>query len=144
VTDDQQPAVPDDFDQLAAALTARPNPGQEALERGEWIRAAFQRIVAVALGQVARELLEQSADSTALSFQDKALAAMIRPQVPRLQRLLLSRLSDLDPVALEETLGALATSFDELLAAAPGQRLPRLVFRFDPVSGSFVMAPADG
>lgn len=144
MTDEQLPAAPDDFDQLAAAMTARPNPGQEGLARGEWIREAFQRIVAVALGQVVRELLDPSADSTGLSFQDKALASLIRPQVPRLQRLLLSKLSELDPIALEECLGAVTRSFDELLAAAPGEPLPRLVFRYDAASQSFVLAPADG
>lgn len=44
--------------------------------------------------------------------------------------MLLSRLSELDPVAIERALGAVATAFESILYYAPGDPLPRAVLVF--------------
>jgi len=54
----------------------------------------------------------------------------MRPWLPKLRDALLRRLDDADPAALEAMIGASATALESMLFYAPGEPLPRYVWRF--------------
>lgn len=60
------------------------------------------------------------------------MLGLLRPWMPKLRAALLAKLSELDGASLEAHLSAVAGSIDELLIAAPGDPLPRKVYRWGP------------
>jgi hypothetical protein len=75
--------------------------------------------------------LRQGSSTDSPSLQDRVMLAAITPWMPKLRTVLLSKLSEVDGAALELHLGAIAGSIDELVNAAPGVPLPRMVYRWD-------------
>lgn len=66
----------------------------------------------------------------------------LRPFLPKLRSVLLSKISEADPVAIERALGAAATAFESILFYAPGDPLPRAVLVF--VDGRLELVDAEG
>jgi hypothetical protein len=109
-------------------------------ERGAFILGAFQRVVQLTLGALVQGLQDPTSTDS-LSLSDRAFLGVLRAQLPRIQGVVSSRLSSLDPASLEVALAATAGSIDELLEAAPGTPLPRQLLRFDPASGELSLIP---
>jgi len=104
-----------------------------APERAEYLRRA---IVALAATITAQMLAEAGSTDSGL------LGRLLAPQLPRLRDLLLSRLSEADPVRLEQTLSAAAWAIEAILADAPGEPLPRMRPDWDE-AGALILRPAD-
>lgn len=100
-------------------------------ERAAYLRKA---IVAVAAAITAQMLEEVG------STESGWLERLLRPQLPKLRDLLLSRLSDADPVALENVLSATGWLCEALLRDAPGAPLPRMRPEWDG-AGRLVLVP---
>lgn len=66
--------------------------------------------------------------------------AMLRPMVPKIRSLLLSKLSSADPAKIEALMGATATALESILYQAPGEPLPRLRFEWT-AAGELVLVP---
>lgn len=108
-------------------------------DRARFLAQAVNRIAAVLTDQMLREALAPSSTDSP-SLADRAMLAVLSPWMPKLRAALLSKLSEVDGATLERHLGALAKSLDELLAAAPGEPLPRMVYRWAG-DGGLIMVP---
>lgn len=100
-------------------------------ERAAHLRRAITAIAAAVTAQMLEEV-----GSTESGWVER----LIRPQLPRLRELLLSRLSEADPVAIERLLGATAWLCEAILADAPGDPLPRCRPEWNP-DGRLVLVP---
>jgi hypothetical protein len=88
------------------------------------------------------ELAAPSMDSASLG--DRAVLTVLRPWMPKLREVLLSKLSEADPASLEVNAGAIALAIESVLAQAPGEPLPRHRMDWD-AAGRLVLLPlADG
>lgn len=67
---------------------------------------------------------------------------VLRPWIPKLRDILLSKLSDMDPASLERTMGAAALAMEALIAQAPGAPLPRFRADWDD-AGRLVLVPLE-
>jgi hypothetical protein len=92
-------------------------------QRADWIRAQLLGITGVTLNHVLAELAGASTEG--LSLQERMLSGAMRPWLPKVRELVLSKLSASDGRQLELIAGALAQGIDDTLAAAPGDPLPR-------------------
>lgn len=102
-------------------------------------RAAYLRQAIVAItAAITAQMVAEVAHSTDSGWWARLLA----PQLPRLRQLLLDRLSEADPEALERTLSAAAWACEQILAQAPGVPLPR--YRVDWEDGRLVLVPLEG
>lgn len=111
-----------------------------APERAAYLRAATNAIATRLVGQMLAELAEPSTDSA--SLQDRMMLRVLTPWIPKLQAVLLSKLSELDPVSLERTAGAIALAIESVLAQAPGDPLPRFRVDWDEL-GHLVLMPLE-
>lgn len=66
----------------------------------------------------------------------------LRPSLPKLRAVLLGRLSETDPAAIERLLGAVSTAIESVLYHAPGDPLPRYRFAFSD-AGELLMVPLE-
>lgn len=110
-------------------------------ERAAYLRRAVDAIARALLAQMARELAAPSTDSASLA--DRAMLRMLTPWVPKLQAVLLSKLSETDPASLERIAGATADAIESVIAQAPGDPLPRYRMTWD-ADGALVLVPIDG
>lgn len=91
-------------------------------------RAAFLRrtIVGTAGVLLSAALADMAAGpSTGSSLQDRLAYQALRPWLPKLEAVLLSKLSEADPAALERIAGAIAWAIESVLEQAPGEPEPR-------------------
>lgn len=110
-------------------------------DRSAFLVGNVARIAALITGQMLQELQgDSSTDSRSLS--DRLMLAALRPWMPKLQQALLGKLSELNGADLEAHLSALAGTIDELLTAAPGDPLPRKVYRWDQGDGGLLLVDA--
>ena len=122
-----------------ASPTLPPNP------RGQYLQETTTAIAAALIDQMLAELqAPPPARSTgSAGLRERALMAALRPLVPQLRQLLLSRLSAGDPEYLEMIAGAIATAIEDVLAAAPGEPLPRFRAGWD-AERHLVLTPRNG
>lgn len=91
-------------------------------------RAAYlrQTIVGTASVLLSAALADMApGPSTDSSLQDRMAWAALRPWLPKLEAVLLSKLSEADPAALERVAGAIAWAIGSVLEQAPGEPEPR-------------------
>lgn len=112
-----------------------------APDRAAYLRAATHAIAQRLVAQMLDELAAPSTDSA--SLQDRLMLRALTPWIPKLQAVLLSRLSEVDPVSLERTAGAVALAIESVLAQAPGDPLPRYRVDWDE-AGALVLLPLEG
>lgn len=121
--------------------TSPPPPVAMDEARAAYLRGAATAIATRLLGQMLDELAAPSTDSA--SLQDRMMLRVLTPWIPRLQAALLSRLSEVDPVSLERSVGAIALAIESVLAQAPADPLPRYRVDWD-ADGRLVLVPLDG
>lgn len=109
-------------------------------DRALYLRTATTAIAARLVGQMLGELADPSTESPSLT--DQLMLKVLRPWMPKLRDVLLSKLSELDPASLERTMGAIAWSIDSLLEQAPGAPLPRYRADWDE-AGRLVLLPLE-
>lgn len=68
--------------------------------------------------------------------------AALRPSLPKLRAVLLSKLSEADPVGIERLMGATSTAIEGILYHAPGEPLPRCRFDWTP-DGQLTLVPLE-
>lgn len=110
-------------------------------ERAQYLRGAMTAIAARLVGQMLEELADPSTGSPS-SVTDRLMMKAVQPWIPKLRDVLLSKLSELEPVSLERTMGAVAMSIEALLAQAPGDPLPRYRADWDD-AGRLVLIPLE-
>jgi hypothetical protein len=105
--------------------------------RAHYLRTALVRIAASLLEAFMADLQKGSGSSTAspsdqasLSLGERVMVAALRPWIPQLRATLLTKLGEAEPAELERLMGATATLLESLLAQAPGDPLPRWIFRW--------------
>lgn len=104
--------------------------------RAEYLRQTLTQVVALLVQQMLSEV--GSTDSP--SPGDRLMLAALRPWIPKLQTVLLSKLSEVDPLMAERILGATATACESILAQAPGTPLPRYRAEWD-ADAKLVLVP---
>lgn len=104
--------------------------------RAHYLRTALVRITASLLEAFLTDLAKgdlstaSPSDRASLSLTERAMVAVLRPWIPQLRATLLTKLGEADPAELERLMGASATLLESLLAQAPGDPLPRWIFRW--------------
>lgn len=94
-----------------------------APERATFLR---QTIVGTASVLLSAALADMAAGpSTGSSLQDRLAWQALRPWLPKLEAVLLSKLSEADPAALERVAGAVSWAIESVLEQAPGVPEPR-------------------
>ena len=109
--------------------------------RAAYLRAAATAIATRLVGQMLDELAAPSTDSA--SLQDRLMLRALMPWLPKLRAVLLSKLSEVDAVSLERSVGAIALAIESVLAQAPGTPLPRYRVDWD-TDGRLVLVPIGG
>jgi hypothetical protein len=84
----------------------------------------------------------QAAGGSTASASERLLLLALRPTLPRLRSVLLSRLSAADPAGLEAVMGATATAIESILYQAPGEPLPRRRFEWT-ADGALILIPIE-
>lgn len=97
-------------------------------ERAEHLRWTMLGVTRALLSAALADLA--AAPSTA-SLSDRMALGALRPWLPKLEAVLLSRLSEADPAALERVAGAVAWAIEAVLAQAPGEPEPRHYVEWD-------------
>jgi hypothetical protein len=101
--------------------------------------AALRRqMIGLATSIIDRALADVAAAPSTASVSERLLLAALRPQLPKLRLVLLSKLSEANPAGIEAVLGAVATAIESILYYAPGDPLPRRRFDFTP-DGSIIL-----
>lgn len=95
-------------------------------ERGEWMRRATVATVALLLERMLGDLSGTSTDPQPAT--ERLMMAAVRPWLPKLRDVLLSRLSAADPVGLEHLMSATSSALGDVIAQAPGVPEPPYVF----------------
>lgn len=94
-------------------------------QRAAYLRATMLGTARVLLSAALTDMAQ--APSTGSSLQDRMAFAALRPWLPKLEAVLLSKLSEADPAALERIAGAIAWAIESVLEQAPGEPEPRHV-----------------
>jgi hypothetical protein len=95
-------------------------------------------MIGLATSIIDRALADVAAAPSTASVSERLLLAALRPQLPKLRLVLLSKLSEANPAGIEAVLGAVATAIESILYYAPGDPLPRRRFDFTP-DGSIIL-----
>lgn len=119
------------------------NPQGMDPERAAWMHRTVTDLSARFLSRMLADL-DSSTEVSSRSPSERLALAALRPWLPKLARLVSDRISSADPAALERMAGALATGIEDVLAAAPGDPLPRWRPGWDPADGSLVLVPLEG
>lgn len=92
-------------------------------ERAAYLRATMLGTARVLLSAALADMA--AGPSTGSSLQDRMAFGALRPWLPKLEGVLLSKLSEADPAALERIAGAVAWAIESVLEQAPGEPEPR-------------------
>lgn len=98
--------------------------------RAAFLRRTITRTAAALISAALADMAE--GPSTATSLQDRMAWAALRPWLPKLQDVLLSKLSEADPAGLERIAGAIAWAIESVLEQAPGDPEPRYGITWTP------------
>lgn len=104
-------------------MTSEPTGGMDP-ERAAYLRTTIVTTARVLLSAALADMAEGPSTG---SLQDRMAWAALRPWLPKLEAVLLSKLSEADPAALERIAGAIAWAIESVIDQAPGEPEPRMV-----------------
>jgi hypothetical protein len=124
--------------QETVELEAPPAPPMDPARAAELQR----QMTAITTALIDRVLADIAAGQSTGSVSERLLMAALRPYLPKLRAVLLSKLSEADPAGVERLLGATSTAIEGILYHAPGEALPRMQFGWT-AEGSLTLVPLE-
>src|SRR5438046_1937201 len=82
-----------------------------------------RQLTAIAMTLIDRVMADIAGGASTGSTSERLLMAALRPSLPKLRNVLLSKLSEADPAGIERLMGATSTAIEGILFHAPGEAL---------------------